>query len=302
MNSYVDVAICLPFRTESITDTSYIAFLLIINLILFLFVCSSYVRMFWVVRSPHLDGGPQRNDSEVAKRMALLVFTDFFCWGPIAFVGLISAFGGADILGVTVKNSKFLLVVFFPINSLCNPFLYSVSTNSFKRDFYDLLIRCGLCQECVTRANEGMFTHSSSYKQSTIETFRSTISRQSTSERWNLLGRVLTKRLKMEKNVKSTTPTLSMKSTPRTPIIDDDVFEKETDSPLINRIQISPSDKAFSMKDSNENKKNNNYSTNTNSSIENDDEESPLNKLQKDCLQYDLSPEAFRRAKETTNI
>ncbi len=33
------------------------------------------------------------NDSRVAKRMALLVFTDFACWAPIAFFSLTAAFG-----------------------------------------------------------------------------------------------------------------------------------------------------------------------------------------------------------------
>ena len=33
------------------------------------------------------------NDSKIAKRMALLVFTDFICWFPIAFLAITAAFG-----------------------------------------------------------------------------------------------------------------------------------------------------------------------------------------------------------------
>lgn len=160
INSYNEVAICLPFKINSSSDLTYIGFLLIMNVTFFIFVLASYIRMYCIVRSPHLDCGQQRNDSEVAKRMALLVFTDFFCWAPIAFVGLASAFGSTNFLGIDVKKSKYLLVIFFPINSLCNPFLYAVSTNAFKRDFYDLLLRCGLFQERISKINEGVYTNS----------------------------------------------------------------------------------------------------------------------------------------------
>eukprot|EP00111_Clytia_hemisphaerica_P011303 TCONS_00033095-protein len=234
VNSYTEVAICLPFRTETNTDMAYIGIVLILNLTFFIFVLVSYLRMFLVVRSPHLEGGSggqQRNDSEVAKRMALLVFTDFFCWGPIAFVGLWSAFGDTDTLGMTVKNSKFLLVIFFPINALCNPFLYAVSTNSFKRDFYDLLIRCGLCQDCIARINEGAYTNSMSQKHSMrSDTLTSSIGRHASSvlkspaEKSGLLSKVLAKRVKMDHQINKYVPNTPDMSIPGTPMTDN-VFE-----------------------------------------------------------------------------
>lgn len=160
VNSYTGVAICLPFRTSSKLDLVYIGVLLVFNVFLFLFVLFSYLRMYWVVRSPHLDCGGERSDSEVAKRMALLVFTDFFCWAPIAFVAFISAFGGHDLIDMDVKKAKYLLVIFFPINSLCNPFLYATTTNTFKRDVYDIILRCGFCQAHVAKVNESLYSKS----------------------------------------------------------------------------------------------------------------------------------------------
>lgn len=298
VNSYSDVAICLPFRTENGGDKAYIGLLLLVNLMFFIFVFSSYVRMFWVVRSPHLDNVPQRRDSEVAKRMGLLVFTDFFCWGPIAFVGLVSAFGGADALGVTVKNSKFLLVIFFPINALCNPFLYAVSTNSFKRDFYDLMIRCGLCQDCIARRNEGMYTNSMSHKQmSTGETLRSTVSRNSMLDRLSL-GKVLQKRRNWDNELKtSTTPSHSMKSAHETPVSDD--CNNEVEPAFFNPSQMRDSDSLSSIPDVNQNKKK--QQCLGESSVKQGKDISETTDAPH-FSRYDLSPEALGRNKQTTNV
>lgn len=82
------------------------------------------------------------NDMTIAKRMALLVFTDFACWAPIAFFGL-TALAGRPLIGVT--HSKILLVFFFPLNSMANPFLYAILTKQYRRDFFILSSRYGLC-------------------------------------------------------------------------------------------------------------------------------------------------------------
>ena len=82
------------------------------------------------------------NDMTIAKRMALLVFTDFVCWAPIAFFGL-TAIGGYPL--IDVPNSKFLLVLFYPLNSCANPFLYAILTKQYRRDFFILTSRYGFC-------------------------------------------------------------------------------------------------------------------------------------------------------------
>jgi hypothetical protein len=85
---------------------------------------------------------PSVNDMTIAKRMALLVFTDFACWAPIAFFGL-TALAGRPLIGVT--HSKILLVFFFPLNSMANPFLYAILTKQYRRDFFILSSRYGVC-------------------------------------------------------------------------------------------------------------------------------------------------------------
>ena len=143
VNSYQGVAICLPFKSDSKGDLAYVGIVLVLNFGTFLVIAGLYAKMFQVVvGSGPVEGAPQRNDAKVAKRMALLVFTDFVCWTPIAFFGLLAAFG-TPLIGV--EESKFLLVFFFPLNSLCNPFLYAFFTKAFKREFFALLSRFGFC-------------------------------------------------------------------------------------------------------------------------------------------------------------
>ena len=84
------------------------------------------------------------NDATIAKRMALLVFTDFACWAPIAFFGL-TAVAGFPLISVT--HSKILLVFFYPLNSCSNPYLYAIVTKQYRRDFFILTSRWGCCKD-----------------------------------------------------------------------------------------------------------------------------------------------------------
>ena len=141
VNSYTDVAICLPFRTRLVTDKVYIGVVMICNVFVFMAVLLSYLRMYYTIRNRAVhsnDTGGRAGDGEIAKRMALLVFTDFACWIPIAFVAMVSTFVGPRVLNMDLGKSKYLLVIFFPINAICNPILYAVSTTTFKKDIQDL--------------------------------------------------------------------------------------------------------------------------------------------------------------------
>ncbi len=67
----------------------------------------------------------------IAKRMALLVFTDFICWAPIAFLALSSCFG---LHLISLEQAKVFTIFVLPLNSCCNPFLYAILTKQFKKD------------------------------------------------------------------------------------------------------------------------------------------------------------------------
>lgn len=122
-----------------VSDLAYLIVLLTFNGLAFWIVCACYGRMYWVIR-----GGQEavatlsRSDMTVAKRMALLVFTDFACWAPIAFFG-ITALAGYPL--IDVSNTKILLVFFYPLNSCANPYLYALLTQQYRRDLLVLLSR-----------------------------------------------------------------------------------------------------------------------------------------------------------------
>lgn len=146
VSSYSKTSICLPMETTSAVDKVYVFTLLIINAAAFVAICACYFDMY---RQVHVDNVViGSNDANIAKRMALLVFTDFTCLFPIAFFGLTAAFGHPLI---TVTQSKILLVFFFPLNSCANPFLYALFTKQFHKDLFGMMSRCGVCERRIMK-------------------------------------------------------------------------------------------------------------------------------------------------------
>ena len=141
VSSYEHTSICLPMKTVRSFDRGYVFMLPILNSGAFAIIFWCYVDMYCKVRGNSSAIG--KNDANIAKRMAVLVFTDFACLFPIAFFGLTAAAGKPLI---TVSHSKILLVFFFPLNSCANPFLYAIVTKQFRKDLFSLLNRHGLCE------------------------------------------------------------------------------------------------------------------------------------------------------------
>ncbi|XP_032882359.1 thyrotropin receptor [Amblyraja radiata] len=141
VSSYVKVSICLPMDTDSLPARSYVVTVLLLNVAAFLIVCGCYVRIYAAIRSPRPKAGGK--DAKMAKKMAVLIFTDFACLAPISFYAL-SAILSKPL--ITVTNSKILLVLFYPLNSCANPFLYGLFTTAFRRDALVLLSKVGLCR------------------------------------------------------------------------------------------------------------------------------------------------------------
>ncbi|XP_063048105.1 lutropin-choriogonadotropic hormone receptor-like [Engraulis encrasicolus] len=140
VSSYSKVSICLPMDIETPAAQGYVVMVLLLNVLAFLVVCVCYVRIYLSVRNPSVAS--RRGDAKMAKRMAVLIFTDFLCMAPISFFAISAAL---RMPLITVSHSKILLVLFYPINSLCNPFLYTIFTRAFRRDIWQLLGRCGCC-------------------------------------------------------------------------------------------------------------------------------------------------------------
>uniref|UniRef100_A0A8C5KPJ0 Lutropin-choriogonadotropic hormone receptor n=1 Tax=Jaculus jaculus TaxID=51337 RepID=A0A8C5KPJ0_JACJA len=141
VSNYMKVSICLPMDVESSLSQVYILAILTLNVVAFVVVCACYVKIYLAVRKP----GPMatNKDTKIAKKMAVLIFTNFTCMAPISFFAISAAF---KVPLITVTNSKVLLVLFYPVNSCANPFLYAIFTEAFRRDFFLLLSKFGCCR------------------------------------------------------------------------------------------------------------------------------------------------------------
>ncbi|KAA8584721.1 hypothetical protein FQN60_008506, partial [Etheostoma spectabile] len=141
VSSYQKVSICLPMETETSVARAYVVSVLMVNVIAFMVVCLCYLHIYFMVHNPQHQSS--RCDTSMAKRMAVLIFTNFLCLAPISFYGL-SAVLHQPLM--TITDSKVLLVLFYPLNSCAHPFFYAILTKAFHRDILMFLSRMGLCQ------------------------------------------------------------------------------------------------------------------------------------------------------------
>ncbi|XP_054146398.1 lutropin-choriogonadotropic hormone receptor [Melozone crissalis] len=141
VSSYMKVSICLPMDIETGLSQAYILLILVLNVVAFVVICACYIKIYIAVQNPELVA--TNKDTKVAKRMAILIFTDFTCMAPISFFAISAAF---KVPLITVTNSKILLVLFYPVNSCANPFLYAIFTKAFRRDFFLLMSKLGCCK------------------------------------------------------------------------------------------------------------------------------------------------------------
>ncbi|XP_024408836.1 follicle-stimulating hormone receptor isoform X1 [Desmodus rotundus] len=141
ISSYMKVSICLPMDIDSPLSQLYVMSLLVLNVLAFMVICACYTHIFLTVRNPNIMSSS--SDTKIAKRMAVLIFTDFLCMAPISFFAISASL---KVPLISVSKSKILLVVFYPINSCANPFLYAIFTKNFRRDFFILLSKFGCCE------------------------------------------------------------------------------------------------------------------------------------------------------------
>ncbi|XP_075060191.1 follicle-stimulating hormone receptor isoform X2 [Mixophyes fleayi] len=141
VSSYNKVSICLPMDIETLVSQAYIIFILVLNVLAFVVICICYVHIYVTVRNPNIVSS--HSDTKTAIRMAVLIFTNFLCTAPISFFAISASL---KVPLITVSNSKILLVLFYPINSCANPFLYAFFTKAFRKDFYTLMSKFGCCK------------------------------------------------------------------------------------------------------------------------------------------------------------
>ncbi|XP_063916141.1 lutropin-choriogonadotropic hormone receptor isoform X4 [Zophobas morio] len=154
VSDYRKFAVCLPFETKDAASLTYVVFLMFINGVAFLILMGCYLKMYCAIRGSQAWNS---NDSRIAKRMALLVFTDFLCWSPIAFFSLTAAFG---LQLISLEQAKVFTVFVLPLNSCCNPFLYAILTKQFKKD---CVMICKAIEESRVTRGIGRCRHSSNF-------------------------------------------------------------------------------------------------------------------------------------------
>ncbi|KAF2362330.1 Leucine-rich repeat [Trinorchestia longiramus] len=153
VSDYRKFAVCLPFETDG-AGLGYVVFLMVINGVAFMILMGCYLKIYCAIRGSQAWNS---NDSRIAKRMALLVFTDFICWAPIAFFSLSAAYG---LQLISLEEAKVFTVFVLPLNSCCNPFLYALLTKQFKKD---CVMLCKAIEESRVTRGIGRCRHSSNF-------------------------------------------------------------------------------------------------------------------------------------------
>ena len=127
---YSETSVCMPrfFVTRGETAWEYTLIIMTINFLAFISiaVCSIYLYFETSRRSQKLGHNTQQRlsqqESKMQKRIATLIGTDFVCWIPICIMSYVRVSGGEFSNIVYQITAVFLL----PINSVLNPFIYSL--------------------------------------------------------------------------------------------------------------------------------------------------------------------------------
>ena len=127
-------AICLPLpitKQEFLGRNYARSIFLILNFVIFMIICSGQLMIYFSVQqSSKITSTVSDKDMAIARRLFVVVFSDFCCWFPVGVMGLM-ANAGVPIPGnVNVLTAIFVL----PLNSALNPFLYTYAKYRQKRE------------------------------------------------------------------------------------------------------------------------------------------------------------------------
>ncbi|XP_049817141.1 follicle-stimulating hormone receptor-like [Aethina tumida] len=140
VSNYSSTSICLPMEVNTVIDQAYLYAIIIVNGLAFVLIVFCYAQIYFSL-GYETRRANTKGEMTIAKKMALLIFTDFATWAPIAFFGL-TALTGYPLIGVT--RSKILLVFFYPLNACANPYLYALMTAQYRKDLLQMISRIGL--------------------------------------------------------------------------------------------------------------------------------------------------------------
>jgi hypothetical protein len=155
LSSYRRFAVCLPFEVRDRSSLSYVLSLVLMNGAAFFVLIGCYLRMYCAIRGSQAW---HSNDSRIARRMALLVFTDLFCWAPIAVCTFSSLLFDHHL--ISLSQAKVFTIFVLPLNACADPFLYAIFTKQFKQDCVWL---CKRLEESRVSRGIGACRHSSNF-------------------------------------------------------------------------------------------------------------------------------------------
>ncbi|XP_073246489.1 relaxin receptor 2-like [Porites lutea] len=133
---YGKSAVCLPLQLSKERQAGWeyaVGIFIILNFVSFMYILTAYTAMYLRVKgsAKQVRSTNMKRESKMAKRMMLIVLTDFLCWMPIIVIGLLSLLGKFH---DPEKQAYVWIAVFvLPLNSALNPILYTFSTPLVKR-------------------------------------------------------------------------------------------------------------------------------------------------------------------------
>ena len=124
---YGQNSVCLPFtlRHTKVKGWEYsLVIFVVLNLAAFISIFIGYTCIYrTVILSRKSAGVVARDDVRLARRITLIVMTDFLCWVPIILLSIIAT-SGVPIPG---SVSAWVAVIVLPLNSALNPVLYTLT-------------------------------------------------------------------------------------------------------------------------------------------------------------------------------
>ncbi|KAL8625854.1 hypothetical protein ACOMHN_012446 [Nucella lapillus] len=126
---YSQTGVCIPLPvTRSTSPGHYYAFgvMIVFNFVLFMLIAVGQLAIYSSIHDNRMAvGGASRSsqDKDIAKRLLVIVGSDFLCWFPVGVLGLLVSSGVAIPGEVNVALAIFVL----PLNSALNPFLYTLN-------------------------------------------------------------------------------------------------------------------------------------------------------------------------------
>ena len=132
---YSRSSVCLPLQLSRDKHVGWeysVAIFIAVNFASFMFIFFAYLVIFISRKKTSHASGLQNTDdgTALAKRLFSIILTDFCCWMPIILFGILSLAGKFD--DPEREIYVWIAVFVLPINSAINPFLYTLTTTTFR--------------------------------------------------------------------------------------------------------------------------------------------------------------------------